>query len=55
MNNERLKSVTVVQGHCEQEDKLSHGECVAFCLCRAFHKASLHHQHWLCSTEGKAA
>lgn len=30
MSNEKLNSVTVARGHLEQEDELSHGECVAF-------------------------
>lgn len=40
MNNEKLNSVTVAKGYLEQEDKLSHRECMAFLLCRGFHKAS---------------
>lgn len=51
MSNEKLNSVTVARGHLDQEDELTHGECVPFFLCRAFHKASQHHQPWLLSME----
>lgn len=36
MNNEKLNSVTVARGHLEQEDKLSHGQCMAFFLLSCF-------------------
>lgn len=55
MSNEKLNSVTVARGHLEQEDELSHGECVAFSLCRAFLKASQHHQPWLHSMDKNSA
>jgi len=59
LNNERIKQCdcnkSTFRVHLEQEIKLSHEECMAFFLCRAFHKVSQHHQPWLRSMEKNAA